>query len=100
MNSLQKNGCNIADLSSLKPKDSIRVLCFSDTHTHHNEIQEKNLPEADLVLVGGDFTELRSYEDTHSFKTFLKSLSCKHKVVIAGNHEFKYDIENRDTVII
>lgn len=99
MKSQQKWICNIADFSSPKPKDSIRILCFSDTHKHHNEIPKEYLPEADIVLFGGDFTDLGSYTDTLSFKTFLKSLPCKHKVIIAGNHELTYDIDHRDTVL-
>lgn len=99
MKSQQKWECNIADFSSTKPKDSIRVLCFSDTHQHHEEIPEEYLPEADIVLFGGDFTGLGSYADTLSFKTFYKKLPCKHKVIISGNHELTYDVDHRETVI-
>ena len=78
--------CILANPSSPRPENSVRVFCFSDTHGIHNRIPEDWIYPADIALFAGDFTGVGSLEDTLSFKDFFKSLPCKHKVMIAGNH--------------
>lgn len=91
-----------------KPKDSIRVVCISDTHTLHKKIE---VPDGDILIhagnsgsfspsefrILGDFTCKSLPKEIKNFNTWLKSLPHKHKVVIAGNHEITFDSENYET---
>lgn len=63
------------------PENSVRVLCFSDTHGIHNKIPEDWIYPSNIALFAGDFTGVGSLEDTLSFKKFFKSLPCEHKVI-------------------
>ncbi|KAK8839191.1 Metallophosphoesterase mpped2 [Tritrichomonas musculus] len=91
--------CILADPSSPRPENSIRVFCFSDTHGAHKKIPKDWICPADIALFAGDFTGVGALRDTLSFIEFFKSLPCKHKVMIAGNHEVTYDTENREDIL-
>lgn len=89
----------VNDSTSKPPERAIRIICFSDTHSRHNKIPKDWFQPADIALFAGDFTQGGSLKDTISFKTFYKSLPYKYKVLIAGNHEVTFDIENRRDII-
>jgi len=70
----------------------IRFVCISDTHGGHLQMK---IPDGDVLIVSGDFTRWKSSEqDLKEFNTFLGTLSHKHKVVIAGNHELSLEPNN------
>ena len=52
------------------------------------------VPEGDVLLHGGDFTQIGLRDEVEHFNQFLASLPHKHKIVIAGNHEVTFDTEN------
>jgi len=64
----------------------MRIVGISDTHSLHKKIKE-NL-EGDILVCGGDITKKGSKDDVLDFNHWLKDLDFKHKVVIAGNHDF------------
>lgn len=66
-------------------KKPIKILQISDTHNKHNELT--NLPEADIIIHCGDFTELGTEEETLDFLNWFIELSYKHKIFITGNHD-------------
>jgi predicted phosphodiesterase len=51
---------------------------MSDTHDTHHKINIQDMPKGDIFIHSGDFTK-RSAPD------------YKHKIVIAGNHDFTLD---------
>jgi 3',5'-cyclic AMP phosphodiesterase CpdA len=51
------------------------------------------LPEADIFIHAGDFTKYSRKSELERFKNFLRKLPYKHKIVIAGNHDFALDKE-------
>lgn len=62
------------------------VISFiSDTHTKHAQL---NLPGGDLLIHGGDLSNRGSYGDLESFLHWFGKQDYKHKVFIAGNHDF------------
>jgi len=71
-----------------KPKDCIRFVCLSDTHTHHNKIK---IPPGDVVLHAGDFSYTGTLSEVKEFSKWFSSLPHPHKVVIAGNHDLTFD---------
>ena len=70
-------------------ENTIRVICISDTHNLHNKI--KHIPEGDILIHAGDFTESSTLEEIIDFNNFLGMLPHKYKIVIAGNHEYILD---------
>ena len=63
----------------------MRILQISDTHNRHDELT--NLPEADVVIHCGDFTEQGTEEETLDFLNWFIGLPYKHKIFVTGNHD-------------
>ena len=67
------------------------ILAMSDTHDLHHKIDIASLPKADIFIHAGDFTKMSMEAELDRFRQFLKMLPYKHKIVIAGNHDFALD---------
>jgi Icc-related predicted phosphoesterase len=63
---------------------SIRVVVFSDSHNNHNDVE---IPDGDVLIFCGDATEYGSDEEILEFDHFLGKLPHRHKLVTLGNHE-------------
>lgn len=61
----------------------MRIVCISDTHTATVPI-----PDGDILLHAGDFTNVGAASDVIAFSNWMQSLPHKHKIAIAGNHDF------------
>lgn len=68
--------------------DSLRFVCISDTHMQHNHL---NLPDGDVLIHCGDFTNHGSLPEIEEFLEWLSTLKYKHIIVIPGNHEMLLD---------
>jgi Icc-related predicted phosphoesterase len=66
----------------------MRIVAISDTHTLHRQTQ---IPDGDILVHAGDFTDRGSLEEVLNFERFLRQLPHKHKIVIAGNHDFYFE---------
>lgn len=66
----------------------MRFVCTSDTHTRHSSLP---VPEGDVFIHAGDFTSRGELKDVARFNGFLNGLSHRHKIVIAGNHDFAFE---------
>ena len=68
----------------------VRFVCISDTHNQTNELE---LPDGDVLLHAGDFTRTGLPAEVDHFCEFLQRVKhkYKHTVVIAGNHELTFD---------
>lgn len=64
-----------------------RLVCISDTHNHHREIK---LPPGDVLVHAGDMTMSGSREETETFLKWMVAQPHKHKVLIAGNHDWLF----------
>lgn len=69
----------------------LRVVCISDTHSHHNALK---IPDGDILIHAGDFTYRGNLTELKNFNEFLGRLPHKHKIVIPGNHELTLDEES------
>lgn len=72
-------------------EDKVRFVCISDTHTKIEKLDLKFVPDGDVLLHGGDFTNVGLPTDVVEFNKFLGKLPHKYKVVIAGNHDLTFD---------
>lgn len=61
---------------------------MSDTHGYHRQLE---VPDGDLLLHSGDMTNRGTLPEVEEFNDFLAGLPHRHKVVIAGNHDFCFE---------
>jgi len=66
----------------------LRVVCMSDTHTKHDRVK---VPEGDILIHAGDFTNRGSISDIQRFSEFIGRQPHKYKIVIAGNHDRSFE---------
>ncbi len=60
------------------------IAAVSDTHGYHNHLE---LPQADVFIYAGDFSQRGNLVELQSFNYWLSLVPCKYKIVIAGNHD-------------
>lgn len=67
-------------------KRKIKVVCVSDSHTQ----LPHSLPNGDILIHAGDWSNNGSVPDLMKFCNFIKSNSIRYRsiVVIAGNHDW------------
>lgn len=63
----------------------MRIVCISDTHGLHAQLR---LPDGDLLVCTGDFSRRGRRAEVVEFNRWLGTLPHRHKVIIAGNHDF------------
>nr|CAB3263940.1 metallophosphoesterase MPPED2 [Phallusia mammillata] len=77
-------------LDAPKKEGYTRFVCISDTHNLHRQMRHR-VPDGDVLIHCGDFTDLGKLEEVEDFNDWLSTLPHKHKIVIAGNHELSFD---------
>ncbi|ETL82800.1 hypothetical protein F441_17738 [Phytophthora nicotianae CJ01A1] len=80
--------------SNPQQKGTLRVVCISDTHAKHRNLRD--IPEGDVLLHCGDFTNRGTHDEIRDFNDWLGTLPHRHKVVIAGNHDVCMDAVEYD----
>lgn len=66
----------------------MRIVLLSDTHERHREIE---VPDGDLLIHAGDFTNRGEFEAIEDFDAWLGELPHGKKLVIAGNHDITFE---------
>ena len=64
-----------------------RICCISDTHTKHDKIV---VPDCDILIHAGDATFNGDGDEVMKFMTWLSWQPAKHKIFIAGNHDWNW----------
>lgn len=70
-----------------------KIVVISDTHGKHNELQ---LPAGDILLHAGDLTKFGDLTEIMDFLEWFKTLNFKHKIFIAGNHDFHFEMATKE----
>jgi Icc-related predicted phosphoesterase len=68
--------------------DGLKIVCISDTHRMHGYL---DMPKGDILIHAGDFTDWGAFNDIKDFSEWLSSLDYKYKIIIAGNHDVKFE---------
>ena len=68
----------------------MRIVCLSDTHGQHARL---TVPDGDVLVHAGDFSMNGRPEEIARFDSWLAGLPHRHKLVIAGNHDFLFEHE-------
>lgn len=71
----------------------MKIVAISDTHTMHRGI---DIPDGDVLIHAGDITGRGSFHQIIDFCTWLEQLPHKHKIVIAGNHDWCFVNKGRE----
>lgn len=70
-----------------------KIVCISDTHGKHDLIT-KDLPDGDIIIHAGDVSNVGKTHEIYDFLNWFSTLPYKHKIFIAGNHDFGFEINN------
>ncbi len=73
-----------------RPLNAIRLVLQSDTHSR---AYENIVPDGDIYIHTGDFTNTGTEKECTDFHDFVAGLPHKHKIVIAGNHDITLDTD-------
>jgi len=63
----------------------MRLVLISDTHCQHNVL---TMPDGDVLIHAGDWTHRGEQDLTIKFLQWFESQPYKHRVFIAGNHDY------------
>jgi Icc-related predicted phosphoesterase len=63
----------------------LRIVCLSDTH---NKLSSIAVPDGDILVHAGDFCGHGRLNEVKMFNEEIGKLPHKHKIVIAGNHDW------------
>lgn len=66
----------------------MKLVCISDTHGKHGRMPE--LPDGDVLIVAGDISNVGTREQIIQFNDWIQHRPHKHKLVIAGNHDWYF----------
>ncbi len=72
----------------------MRIVCISDTHSMHRKL---SIPNGDLLIHAGDISDHGELDTLDDFCKWLHVLPYKHKIIIAGNHDFFFQKEEHRT---
>ncbi len=68
----------------------MRLVLISDTHGMHDRL---HIPDGDVLIHAGDMSNGGEPEEIRDFGEWLAALHHRHKIVIAGNHDFLFQDE-------
>lgn len=66
----------------------MKIALISDTHRLHDKI---TMPEADMVIHGGDISGMGREMEVISFLDWFSKLPHKYKIFISGNHDWLFE---------
>lgn len=66
----------------------MKCVAISDTHTLHWDL---DIPDGDVLIHAGDSLNRGTLVELQDFNAWLFTLPHKHKIVIAGNHDWCFE---------
>lgn len=76
----------------MEKKKGLSICFFSDSHGFHDEFE---LPEVDIAICAGDMTLRGKKKEVESFFAWYQRQPAKHKITIAGNHDYWFDVSHK-----
>jgi predicted phosphohydrolase len=65
----------------------MRLVCVADTHLFTDDLR---VPDGDVLVHAGDLCRGGDREELESAAAWLASLPHRHKIVVAGNHDWGF----------
>lgn len=75
----------------------MKVVCISDTHLMHLR-QEIQVPDGDVLIHAGDATFKGDAHEIRAFRDWFGALPHEHKVFVAGNHDWGFQMQRSAAV--
>ena len=69
----------------------MRIVCISDTHNCNEQI---DVPDGDILIHCGDATITGTVEEVKGFNAWFSALPHRHKIFVAGNHDWLFERNN------
>jgi Icc-related predicted phosphoesterase len=66
----------------------VKFVAIADTHCRHHNLK---LPKGDVILHAGDVSYKGQKQEVLDFLQWFSRLDFKHKIFIAGNHDFYFE---------
>jgi Icc-related predicted phosphoesterase len=66
----------------------MKCIAVSDTHGKHADLQ---IPDGDVLIHAGDILRCGLIEELEIFNEWLGTLPHRHKLIIAGNHDWCFE---------
>ena len=66
----------------------MKIVAISDSHDRHNQLI---LPQGDILIHAGDVTSQGKQAQVKNFLNWFSQQPHKHKIFIAGNHDFFFE---------
>lgn len=63
----------------------MKIVAISDTHGQHRKLK---LPKGDMIIHAGDISKRGHPVEMEDFLDWFSNLKFRHKIFIAGNHDF------------
>ena len=73
----------------------MKIIAISDTHGKHEAVQ---LPSGDLLIHAGDISRRGDESEVVAFLDWFSAQPFKHKIFIAGNHDFFFEKNSREVI--
>lgn len=73
----------------------MKIVAILDTHGQHRKLK---LPNGDMIIHAGDISKRGHPVEIEDFLDWFSNLKFRHKVFIAGNHDFFLEDANPDIV--
>ena len=68
-----------------------KIVCLSDTHNCNEQIA---VPDGDILIHAGDATIRGTQNEVEEFLSWFSQLPHRHKIFVAGNHDWLYETNN------
>jgi len=69
----------------------MRIIFLADTHTLHRNIK---VPDGDMIVHAGDVSGSGTVAQLEEFFDWFRGLPHRHKVIVAGNHDWLFELNN------
>ncbi len=73
----------------------MKIVFISDTHGFHKALK---FPKGDMIIHAGDITKKGQRDQVIDFLDWYSKLDFKHKVFVAGNHDFFFERESQEEI--
>ncbi|TDS11738.1 metallophosphatase domain-containing protein [Sphingobacterium paludis] len=73
----------------------MKIIAISDTHGQHRSL---TLPKGDMIIHAGDFSQAGRPAEVIDFLAWFSQLKFRHKIFIAGNHDFFFESAHPDVI--
>lgn len=75
----------------------MKLVFISDTHGKHRELK---LPKGDILVHGGDYSNMGTLEELQDFVDWMNEQDFKYKIMVAGNHDAPFETDRRKALKI